>query len=295
MKGDVLAVDGDRALISGEDGQRYTFGPAAWRSNAPPVAGMAVDFVATDGAAADIYLEAVVDEDPPVVGTPSDGRLIPRLKSLMLQPQVEWQAIAAEEMSPGRLLGKTALLAAIAFLIVGLQAGTFFFLIFAFAPSSDPGSAPLGPLTGLAIGGAVLIGFLLFGTISAVVRVLVEGLVAKVAGGAFEGHGDFRSGLKLATYASTPMWLAAMVPIVGIFLQWLGAIYAIYLLYLGSGPVMRVPRAKRGWYTAITVVGSWFAATILFFAVYMIVNVGIFALFAAFGVGAATIGGVGKP
>lgn len=294
MKGHVLGIDGERGVIAGDDGNRYAFGPAGWRGAGAPAAGTPVDFVAAGSDAADIYPDVAADHEPPVEGIPSNGKLIPRLRSLIVQPAVEWQAIAAEEIGVGRLIGKTALLAAIAMLVVGLQIGGFFFVMFAFLPGTGSDPAP-GVLAGLALGGGTLFFVLVFGIVSALVRVLIEGLVARLSASGFDGRGDFRDGLKLATFASTPLWLAAMIPIVGLFLQWVGGLYAIYLVYLGAGPVLRVPRSKRAVFTAITVIGSWFASMVLFFAVYMIVNVGLFAFIAAIGAGTAAVGNVAKP
>jgi phage shock protein PspC (stress-responsive transcriptional regulator) len=60
MKGMVLSVDAasGQALISADDGARYSFGVADWKEKQPPVRGQRVDFVAADGQRATaVYLD----------------------------------------------------------------------------------------------------------------------------------------------------------------------------------------------------------------------------------------------
>ena len=71
MKGTVLAVDlaSSQALISGDDGLRYSFGTADWKEKQPPVKGQRVDFVGADGGrATEVYV--AVDAPPPRSSAP---------------------------------------------------------------------------------------------------------------------------------------------------------------------------------------------------------------------------------
>lgn len=291
MKGMVLGVDGDAAVIVAADGTRYRFSPAEWKGAGAVHPGQPVDFVGSDGVARDVFPDhRIDDDDPPVEGTPSNGSFIGRLRSLMTQPRVEWQAIAFEDISAGRLIGETALLAGVATLVVGLQIAAFLALIFAALPDDAGNPAPpLAMLLAFAIGAPVAM--IVIGTLSSILRVLMEALVARFAAPGFDGRGDYRSALKLATFAATPIWLATMVPVFGIFLQWVGLIYSIYLLYAGSGPVLGVPRAKRGIFTGIVVVGTWVAQMAVFFILYIGFYVVVFATFGLIAGGTA-LGGV---
>lgn len=60
MKGKVLEFDanGRTGVISGDDGNRYTFSIAQWKSAILPKAGSRVDFSAADATAEAIYLES---------------------------------------------------------------------------------------------------------------------------------------------------------------------------------------------------------------------------------------------
>jgi len=57
MKGEVLnfSIQTNSGVISGADGQRYTFDGSNWREAAPPARGVAVDFQPQGTVALDIY------------------------------------------------------------------------------------------------------------------------------------------------------------------------------------------------------------------------------------------------
>lgn len=55
MKGKVLGFDAGQGVISCDEGNRYQFSLDNWKSTVSPTPGMAVDFVANDDVAADIY------------------------------------------------------------------------------------------------------------------------------------------------------------------------------------------------------------------------------------------------
>src|SRR3546814_72192 len=76
--------------------------------------------------------------------------------------------------------------------------------------------------------------------------------------------------LKTVAYAWTASWVAGIAVIVP-WLGWLiavaGAVYAIYLLYLGLPHTMKCPPEKAGGYTAVSViiaiVLSWIVGAII--------------------------------
>src|SRR5206468_2503108 len=89
------------------------------------------------------------------------------------------------------------------------------------------------------------------GAITAYVRTLISVLIAAVIieklAPSFSAHGDTAQALKLVAYACTPVWLAGVFYL--IWFLWapaslIAAIYAIYLFYLGVGPVMKTPADK---------------------------------------------------
>ncbi|MEE4289533.1 MAG: hypothetical protein V2J14_09200 [Erythrobacter sp.] len=58
MKGQILGFDGQKGAITGEDGNRYSFELAEWKSDKVPQPRDNVDFVAVEGAATEIYKTA---------------------------------------------------------------------------------------------------------------------------------------------------------------------------------------------------------------------------------------------
>ncbi len=86
---------------------------------------------------------------------------------------------------------------------------------------------------------------------------LVAALVFLLA--PFFGAGrDFYRALRVAAFAYTPVWLAAvvvLVPRVG-FLELLALAYEIFLLHAGLATVLGVPRGKAGGLAAIAMVGA---------------------------------------
>jgi phage shock protein PspC (stress-responsive transcriptional regulator) len=60
MKGNLLSfnVAESRGVISGEDGNRYSFHGSEWEEEAIPRKGMKLDFIVADGEATEIYLVA---------------------------------------------------------------------------------------------------------------------------------------------------------------------------------------------------------------------------------------------
>src|SRR6185295_2380281 len=59
----------------------------------------------------------------------------------------------------------------------------------------------------------------------------------------FRSHGDTLDALKLVAYSTTPVWLAGainIVPLLG-FLILVGAVYALYLFYVGLPVMMKTP------------------------------------------------------
>ena len=71
--------------------------------------------------------------------------------------------------------------------------------------------------------------------------VAIIALIADLIAPTFGGSRDYVAALKLVAYAATAVWVAQValiVPILGAFIALAGAIYSVYLLFLGA-PVLR--------------------------------------------------------
>jgi hypothetical protein len=79
------------------------------------------------------------------------------------------------------------------------------------------------------------------------VGVYVSAIVVSKLAPTFQSTPDDRQALKLVAYAETPVWIAAVIgiiPIIGLLASVIGALYAIYLFYLGLPVMMKTPPDK---------------------------------------------------
>jgi hypothetical protein len=172
------------------------------------------------------------------------GGLIERVKNIVLSPKSEWPIIAPEPTSIGQLyVGYVIPLAALA----AVMSFVHMSLIGVRVPFAGAVRMPID--TGLTSAVAAF-GFGLLGIF--LVALIVNGLAPT-----FSGARDLRQALKVAAYSLTPAWLSsvlALSPILPSLLQFLAALYGIYVLYLGLPIVMRSPREKAFGYTAMVVI-----------------------------------------
>jgi hypothetical protein len=75
------------------------------------------------------------------------------------------------------------------------------------------------------------------------VTLIVMEIIVKLVSLSFNGTSDKVQAMKLMTYASTPIWVVALVnwiPFLGALLSFAANVYGVYLIYLGLAP-----RARR--------------------------------------------------
>jgi hypothetical protein len=202
-------------------------------------------------------------------------QLVQRAKNIIVSPRTEWDVIAAES-TPARdlVVGYVLPLAAVAALagLIGMS------LIGQSLPFL--GTFRMGIGWGLALA--------IYNIVMAVVFVFVLGFIIDALAPTFSGQKDRAQALKLAAYSYTPAWLAgilAIIPALGI-LAIVGAIYGLYLLYLGLPRLMKNPPDKSAGYTALVVV----CAIVVGFIISMIGGlITAPAMMAAHGMGGAAV------
>ncbi|GAA0890290.1 Yip1 family protein [Rhodanobacter soli] len=184
------------------------------------------------------------------------GKIVERIKAILTTPRTEWPAAAAEPATvQGLYTGYIAIVAAlpiIAGFIKGSLIGTSMFGVTVRAP------------IGMGIVGMVL------HYVLALAIVYVVALIINALAPSFGGQKDMVQALKTVAYSWTASWIAGIAVIVP-WLGWLiaiaGAVYAIYLLYLGLPHTMKCPPEKAGGYTAVSViiaiVLSWIVGVIV--------------------------------
>lgn len=170
-------------------------------------------------------------------------QLVQRAKNIIVSPKTEWDAIAAEstparDLVVGYVLPLAAVSALAGFIGMSLIGQSLPFL----------GTFRMGMGYGLALA--------IYNVVMAVVFVFVLGFIIDALAPTFSGQKDRAQAMKLAAYSYTPAWLAgilAIIPALGI-LAIIGALYGLYLLYLGLPRLMKNPPDKSAGYTALVVV-----------------------------------------
>ncbi|PXV59228.1 Yip1 domain-containing protein [Dyella jiangningensis] len=183
-------------------------------------------------------------------------KIVERIKAILASPRTEWPVIAAEPATVGGLFRNyiciVAALPVIAHFIRGSLIGYGGFGVHVHTPI---GMGVLGMLLHYALTLAV----------TYVLAIIVDALAPS-----FGGTKDSVQALKTVAYAWTAGWVAGIAVIIP-WLGWLvaiaGAIYGIYLLYLGLPHTMRCPADRAGGYAAVTViiaiVMSWIVGMIV--------------------------------
>jgi len=159
--------------------------------------------------------------------------LIERAKAVCLSPDSEWTTIASEHAEAPALITGYVLplagLAAAAQLIGATLIGRNLGII---------GTYRVPLMTGIGIAVASLA--------FAAVGVVVMSFVIDALAPTFGAQKSREQALKVAVYSATPVWIAGVVqiiPALGILVL-IGALYALYLLYLGLPRLMKCPAEK---------------------------------------------------
>ncbi len=184
------------------------------------------------------------------------GKIIERVKGILTTPRTEWPIAAAEPATVNSLY--TGYIA----IIVALPT------IAGFIKSSLIGTSMFGITVRTPVGMGI-VGMLVHYALT-LALVYVMALIVNALAPSFGGQKDMVQALKAVAYAWTASWIAGIAVIVP-WLGWLiaiaGAVYAIYLLYLGLPYTMKCPPEKAAGYTAVSIiiaiVLSWIVALIV--------------------------------
>ncbi len=171
------------------------------------------------------------------------NKLIARVKAILMSPKTEWPLIAAEPTTVADLYKNyIAILAAIP-VVAGFIKGS----LIGYGAFGIHYRTPIG--AGIA---SAIISYVLGLVLVYVVALIVEALAPT-----FGAQKDRLQALKTVAYAYTASWVAGIaliIPGIGWLVALAGAIYGIYLLYLGLPFTMKAPQEKAGGYTAVTVI-----------------------------------------
>lgn len=175
-----------------------------------------------------------------------------RITNILLKPTSEWQAIANEPSSVAGIFSSYAIplsiIQAVTTVVASGYLGIGAEMMELGGVSASLGDTAMRAVVGFAAGLILLYALAFIGS-----------LIAP----SFNGNSDLVQALKLFTYSSTPSWIAgALLPFfmfsAGLMilasLLTLAAIgYAIYLIFIGAGPVMGVPQEKLAGFTVVVI------------------------------------------
>ena len=193
---------------------------------------------------------AGISSTAPSPGVVAPG-LVGRVKRMLLAPATEWVRVARENTTPARLFcGYVMPLA-------GLAA------LFALARFSR---AVHAPLVGVLAMVALTLGF-------EVLAVYMAAQIINALATSFGGVPTRGQALKVATYAFTPLWVAALFipfPALSVPLLFLAGLYHTYLMYMGLMVLMRSPRDRALGYATTVVLCS-----MILYIVFTQISVGL--------------------
>jgi len=169
--------------------------------------------------------------------------ILGRVKGICVSPEAEWAVIDRENSSPASLLTGYV----VPLVVVSAVAN---FIGNSIVGRTMPfGGTILRVSTGTGLAMAVL------SVVLAVLSVVVCAYIIDALAPAFAAQKNGIQAMKLASYAPTPAWVAGIVqilPVLGLFVL-LGALYSLYLLYLGLPRLMKCPQDKAIGYTVVVV------------------------------------------
>jgi hypothetical protein len=186
---------------------------------------------------------------PPVAPITGPRPLVVRVRSILVEPRSEWAVIDTEPATIGSIYRYVLILAAIPAICraVRLSMGGFF---------------QLTPLQATQLAIASYIG--------ALIGVYALALIIDALAPTFGGQKGRIPALKVAAYSATAAWVSGifdLVPVLGI-VALVGALYSLYLLYVGLPILMKTPPERSAGYAVATVI----AAIILFIVIGAIVG-----------------------
>lgn len=187
--------------------------------------------------------------------------LIDRVQKICLSPDSEWNVIEHEGATTGSLLtGYVVPLVAIG-AVAGFIGRT---LVGVTVPLVGSYRIPFGSSLTASVLDLVLM----------VVGVVVCGNIIDALAPTFGAQKNSMQAMKIAAYAPTPAWVAAVLQIIPALspLAIIGGLYSLYLLYLGLPKLMKCPQEKAIGYTVVAVVCFFVVAIVIGVVTTMVIG-----------------------
>jgi hypothetical protein len=182
------------------------------------------------------------------------NKLIARVKAILLTPKTEWPVIATEEASVGGLYKNYIIW------LSGISALASFLSISLL-------NRAMMMFGGFGFGLARGLTWAILNWAMTLLYVWLFAWLIDALAPTFGGQKNRVQALKVTAYAFTAAWVASIaviLPLLGGLIMLAGAIYGVYLLYLGLPHTMKCPPEKAVGYTAVAIVIAIVAGWILF-------------------------------
>ncbi|NCT69142.1 MAG: YIP1 family protein [Rhodanobacteraceae bacterium] len=171
------------------------------------------------------------------------NKVIARAKAILLTPKTEWPVIAGEPATVSDLYKNYIMILAAIPAVFGFIKGT----LIGYGAFGIHVRTPFG--SGLA---AAIVGYALSLALVYVMALIIDALAPS-----FGGQKNPLQALKVTAYAYTASWVAGIgqiIPGLGWLIAIAGAVYGIYLFYLGLPVLMKAPQEKAAGYTAVSII-----------------------------------------
>jgi Yip1 domain len=172
--------------------------------------------------------------------------IIDRARNILTKPVEEWPVIAKESGDIIGLYKNYACILALIPLIMGLLVTLVLGALLA---------SMLGGVAG-SVGFGVLLVSQIVSYVMGLAALFAIAFVVSAVSPSFNGKQDLFQSAKLIIYSTTPVWLSTIfliIPLLGVLIILAAIAYAVYLVYLGSNPVLGIPQEKVAGFTVVIV------------------------------------------
>ncbi len=183
-----------------------------------------------------------------------------RITNILTKPKQEWPVIAAEPRDIAGLYSKYIVLLAAIGPICTIIGQTVFGISVPFLGTYRP------PIVNTIVSA-------IFQYVMVLVGVYISAFIVAKLAPSFQSEPDVAQAAKLVAYSWTPAWIAGVLYIIPMLspLVLLASLYSIYLMYLGTSPMMKTPADKVIVYMVVAFIVSVVVFLVLGLIVGMIV------------------------
>ena len=177
--------------------------------------------------------------------------LIDRAKNILITPKTEWEVVAAETPDANAILMSYAM----PMILIG-----------AVAMFVGRGFIGIAGFSSIKFG----IVYAVISIISGVVGLYISAAIVNALAPTFNSEKDMGRAMQLVAYSNTAAWVCAVfnvIPFLGL-VTWIGALYGIYIMYLGMPHIMKTPQDKVVAYMVV----SWLIGVVIAFAIVAVLT-----------------------